>query len=519
MSLKRARTDVTASEKLELLERFKKLPKMSERKAAEALKVKRGFLRLAIQHEAKIRAEVAEQRGSNRKRHRTGKNEDVEDGLYDWYKFAKLRDVTVNGPILRQKSEQLAQQMSYDDFSATEGWFHRWKVRYGLESLGKVQGESKEADGKAANAWAENNVAELIEKYGPDNIYNADETGFYFRALPDSTYVEKSKKRSERGVKVAKDRVTVLVCNNMAGSKSRLLVIGKSKQPRCFKNVKTFPTEYRSSQNAWMTSQIWTNWLQNWDLQLCKENKKILLLVDNCSAHVDVPLKQIQMMFLPPNTASVIQPCNMGIIRALKAYARHEISCRIIEKIDDSVEGDTKTANEIAKEISVLDAMHILATSWEKVTAKCIQNCWGKAKFKTKVQDRAVEDAEDVDMPPAPADMTENDFLQWVDIDNNVEIATEETIEEREQEIVARYTAQSEIVKSEDEEEPEEPDPVPIPQNADMRNMLDQLRIGLETKGFPSMEEFDTFAGQIRDFLRKDLVQRNITEFFAPKTN
>lgn len=85
--------------------------------------------------------------------------------------------------------------------------------------------------------------------------------------------------------------------------------------------------------------------------------------------------------------------------------------------------------------------------------------------------------------------------------------------------VVARYTAQSEIVESEDEEEPEEPNPVPIPQNADMRKMLDQLRIGLETKGFPSMEEFDTFAGQIRDFLRKDLVQRDITEFFAPKTN
>ena len=49
---------------------------------------------------------------------------------------------------------------------------------------------------------------------------------------------------------------------------------------------------------------------------------------------------------------------------ALKAYARHKICCQIIQKKDDSVEGDTKTANEIANEISVLDAMHILATSW-----------------------------------------------------------------------------------------------------------------------------------------------------------
>ena len=118
-----------------------------------------------------------------------------------------------------------------------------------MEWLGKVQGEFKEADGKAANAWTENNVAELIEKYGPDNIYYADETGFYFHALPDSMYVEKSKKQFERGIKVAKNLVTVLVCNNMAGSKLQLLVIGKSKQPRCFKNVKTYPMKYRFSQD------------------------------------------------------------------------------------------------------------------------------------------------------------------------------------------------------------------------------------------------------------------------------
>ena len=151
-----------------------------------------------------------------------------------------MRGVTVNVPILRQKSEELAQQMGYDDFSATEGWSHCWKFQYGLDWLGKAQGESKETDGKAKNAWTDNNVAELIEKYGPDNIYNADETGFYFRALTDSTYVEKSKKRFERGVEVAKDRLTALVCNNMASSKSLLLVIGKSKQPWCFKMSRHF---------------------------------------------------------------------------------------------------------------------------------------------------------------------------------------------------------------------------------------------------------------------------------------
>ena len=62
--------------------------------------------------------------------------------------------------------------------------------------------------------------------------------------------------------------------------------------------------------------------------------------------------------------------------------------------------------------------MHILATFGQKLQQNAF-NCWGKVKFKIEVQDRAVED---VDMPPAPADMTENDFLQWVDIDKNDEV-------------------------------------------------------------------------------------------------
>lgn len=47
----------------------------------------------------------------------------------------------------------------------------------------------------------------------------------------------------------------------------------------------------------------------------------------------------------------------------------------------------------------------------------------------------------------------------------------------------------------------------------------DQLKVeSLEMKGFSSMDEFDSFTGEICDFLRKDLVQREITKFFASKT-
>ena len=62
--------------------------------------------------------------------------------------------------------------------------------------------------------WTNENMQELLKKYEPSDIYNADETAFYFRALPDSTYVKKSLRKLARGSKVVKDRLTVLICCN-----------------------------------------------------------------------------------------------------------------------------------------------------------------------------------------------------------------------------------------------------------------------------------------------------------------
>jgi len=59
------------------------------------------------------------------------------------------------------------------------------------------------------------------------------------------------------GSKIAKDRVTLLLAWNMDGSeKLEPLTIGKSKNPRCFKNVNRLPVDYQANRNAWMTSEI-----------------------------------------------------------------------------------------------------------------------------------------------------------------------------------------------------------------------------------------------------------------------
>lgn len=93
-------------------------------------------------------------------------------------------------------------------------------------------------------------------------LYNADESGLFFRLLPDRTFVAASEKTAP-GRKFAKERITFLLCANADGShKLNPLIIGKSANPRCFKGFKN-PLEYASSSKAWMNSQLFFNWFHD----------------------------------------------------------------------------------------------------------------------------------------------------------------------------------------------------------------------------------------------------------------
>ncbi len=75
------------------------------------------------------------------------------------------------------------------------------------------------------------------------DVYNADESGLYWRALPNNTYYVNGDEC--KGQKRSKERVIFLTITNWDGSdKKRLIVIGKSKNPRCFKNIKSLPVRY-----------------------------------------------------------------------------------------------------------------------------------------------------------------------------------------------------------------------------------------------------------------------------------
>ena len=66
-------------------------------------------------------------------------------------------------------------------------------------------------------------------------------------------------------------------------------MIGKSLNPRCFKNINksALPVTYRANSKAWMRSDIFIEWLKYLDNYFRIKNKKILLLIDNAGSHLN----------------------------------------------------------------------------------------------------------------------------------------------------------------------------------------------------------------------------------------
>lgn len=121
---------------------------------------------------------------------------------------------------------------------------------------------------EAASDW-KSKLLEMIGGRNPKYVFNVDETGLFFKRTPQKTFAFKGERCS--GGKHSTERITILVGANMDGSeKLPLLMISKSANPGCFKNVKTKPVDYEANQKAWMMSEIFEKWLLKIDRKFQK---------------------------------------------------------------------------------------------------------------------------------------------------------------------------------------------------------------------------------------------------------
>ncbi|GFV40879.1 tigger transposable element-derived protein 1 [Trichonephila clavipes] len=230
---------------------------------------------------------------------------------------------------MKQSEPSTSTSQAGKEFSASKGWLTGFLKRNALHNI-KITGESATADESAAKIFPEE-PAKIIEDgdYSADQVFNADETGLYWKKMPNRTYIAKDEKTAS-GHKASKDRVTLLLCSNASGDRMlKPLLINKSLRPRALKgkDLKQLPVHWMANPKSWMTTAIFTEWFNNCfvpEVEAYMKEKsldfKVLLIVDNAASHPQLEHPNLQLVFLPPNTTSLIQPLDQGIIATFKKY-------------------------------------------------------------------------------------------------------------------------------------------------------------------------------------------------------
>jgi hypothetical protein len=243
-------------------------------------------------------------------------------------------------------------------------------------------GESASADEAGAEKWSADILPQILSTYELRDVWNADETGLFYRQQPAKTLAFPNEKVS--GAKISKDRISVLLAGNAEGERFPPCIIGTAANPHAFRKagisngntLRSHGFHYYFNKTAWMTSVIWNDWLDKLNAEMIRQDRKIALLVDNCSSHPAGDRSNVTVFFLPPNTTSLLQPMDGGIIKAFKDHFRRKMNWNFIQNMVSF-----KSAPAYGKSIDVLQASTWAVQAFKSLSNSTFQNCFSHCGF------------------------------------------------------------------------------------------------------------------------------------------
>lgn len=315
----------------------------------------------------------------------------METLLSNWIEDANQRSIPISSQIIMKKALSLWNDLKLkhggeETFKASKGWFDRFRKRTNLHNC---VGESA-ADLKAAQNYPKE-FRDIVERgnYPPNLVFNVDETGLFWKRMPSHTFISKEE-RIASGFKVAQDRLALLLGGNASGEfKLKPLLVYQSETPRVMRGyTKTnLPVVWRSNRNAWVTKDFFADWFQTYFCPAVKKycedinvEPRALLILDNAPCHptnlstlsTEFP---VEVVFLPLNTTSILQPMEQGVIATFKAYYLRRTLSQLIEECD--VENRQSMRNWW-NNFHIMKAIRNIQESWDEVSQSSMKSVWKK---------------------------------------------------------------------------------------------------------------------------------------------
>ncbi|KAM6471903.1 tigger transposable element-derived protein 1-like isoform 2-T2 [Liasis olivaceus] len=389
---KKERKVISLNLKMKIIKAYEAGKKVT--KIAQEEGLARSTITAILKDKARIREAVKGSAGMNTCiiRQRKGLIHEMEKLLILWIEDRIQKRLPVSLLLIQAKARSIfttlkerAGEECTETFTASRGWFMRFQQRFYYQKT-HTSGEAASADEVAAKHFLDE-LDDIIAEgyYLPEQIYNVDKTGLYWKRMPERTYIHKEAQATP-GCKAFKDRVTLLLGGNVAGFKLKPFLIHKSGDPCEFKNISehTLPVYYRSNRKAWMTDVLFEDWFMNCFIPQVKEYCcqkgipfKILLLLDNAPGHplhLDSLHPDVKVVYLPKNTTPLLQPMDQGAISAFKAYYLRATFAKALAATED----DRISLCEFWKSYNILHCIENIAAAWQDVSVKCMRGIWKK---------------------------------------------------------------------------------------------------------------------------------------------
>ena len=129
--------------------------------------------------------------------------EQVEKLLLVWIDAKQLSGDSIFEIIICEKAKRLYHDHKQDspgtseqsnEFKASRGWFNQFKQRSGIHSVVR-HGKAASADKDAAEKFiGEFKNFVKSEEFTPDQVFNCDKTGLFWKKMPKRTYITEEEK-------------------------------------------------------------------------------------------------------------------------------------------------------------------------------------------------------------------------------------------------------------------------------------------------------------------------------------
>ncbi|XP_067143383.1 tigger transposable element-derived protein 1-like [Centruroides vittatus] len=267
----------------------------------------------------------------------------------------------------------------------------------------------------------------IIERggYKPEQVFNVDETGLYWKRMPDRTPL--------KGL-----------------------------------NKNQLPVIWRSNKKAWMTKAIFEDWFKN---HFCTEVKKYLpdknlsnkalLILDNAPGHptnLSELSEDVMIEYLPKNTTALIQPMDQGAKATFKAYYLRRTFRQLIRETDGkssiktfwknyNIKDAVDSISESWKELKLTTMNHV----WKKIWPECVKSTDAEVNFLPEIRQNILDLAHDLGFEG----LNERDVLDLLEADREplsyeelIQLQAEPAFDEETEPVVSKQLTSKNLSKA-----------------------------------------------------------------------